>query len=215
MLEIPHKNDCDTDGEEECEGEAQCSAFHAVHEVHAEEAGYECGEHEDNADAGEHLHDGAHVVVDDVGVCVHRGVEDVGVDVGGLASLTHLNANVLYHVSVKFVDGQFELELGEQVLVASNGSDEVGEAVLKATQRNKIGIAYIAIQILLGFVDAGTNLFEVFQVPDSATEEEAEYHIDRIDEAQPALLLVGDEVNHHVRLEVTDSDEDVALHDDT
>lgn len=136
MFEIPHKEDGYTDGKEECKGEAPGDLFHAVYQVHAEEAGNECGEHEDNADAGEHLHDGTHVVVDDIGVSIHRGVEDVGVDIGRLSCLAHLNAHVLYHVCIEFVDGQFELELGEQVLVASNGGDKVGEAVLQATKRD-------------------------------------------------------------------------------
>ena len=215
VFEIPHKGNGDANGEEECEGEAPANLLHAVYQVHAEEAGNERGEHQDNADAGEHLHDGAHVVVDDVGISVHCGVKDVSVDVGGLAGLTHFDANVLYHVCVEFVDGQFELEFGEQILVASDGGDEVSEAVLQTAQGDEVGIIDFSVQILLGLVDAGANLFETFQVPDGATEEEAENHIYGIDEAQSALLLVGDKINHHVCLEVADSDEDIALHDDT
>ena len=132
--------------------------LHAVDEVHAEEAGYERREHQDNADACEHLHDRTHVVVNQVGVGVHRGVEDVRVDVRCLASLAHLDADVFYHVCVELVDGQFELELREQILIASDGCDEVGEAVLQATQSDKVGVADLAVEVLLCLIDAGTDV---------------------------------------------------------
>ncbi len=214
-LEVPHEEDGDAYGEEECKGEAPRGGFHAVDEIHAEETGDEGREHEDDADAGEHLHDGAHVVVDDVGIGVHRGVENVGIDVGGLACLAHLDADVFYHVCVEFVDGQFELQLGEEVFVAADGGDEVGEAVLQSAQGDEVGVADVAVEVLLGLVDECADLLEPLQVPDCTAEEEAEYHVNGIDESESALLLIGDEVNHHVCLEVADGDEDVAFHDDT
>ena len=71
------------------------------------------------------------------------------------------------------------------------------------------------VEVLLGLVDERADLLEPLQVPDGTTEEEAEYHIHGIDETQPALLLVRHEVYHHVRLEVADRNEHVALHNDT
>ncbi len=109
VLEVPHEGNRDAYRKEECEGEAPSGAFHTVHEVHTKETGDERGEHEDNADAGEHLHHLTHVVVDEVGIGVHRGVEDVGVDVCCLARLAHLDTHVLYHICVQFVNGQLEL----------------------------------------------------------------------------------------------------------
>ena len=87
--------------------------LYAVEEVHAKEAGNQCGEHEHDADGGHGLHHGVSVVVDDAGVGVHCGVEDVGVDVSGLAGLVHLDGHVLNEVGVQLIDGQLELELGE------------------------------------------------------------------------------------------------------
>ena len=133
-LEIPHEEHSDTPRNGECKRKSPPYILHSVDYVHTQQAGYQCGEHEYDADAGEHLHHSAHVVVDDVGVCVHGGIEDVGVDVGGLTRLAHLNVDVLNHVGIQFVDGKFELQLRQEVLVATYGCDEIREAVLQPTQ---------------------------------------------------------------------------------
>ena len=214
-LEIQQEGEGYAYGKHEGEGETPLCGFHAVDEVHAEEAGYECGEHEYDVDAGEHLHDGVHVVVDEIGIGVHRGVEDVCVDVCGFACLTHFDAYVFYHVGVQFVDGEFEFQFGEQVFVASDGGDEVCEAVLQTTECDEVCVADFVVEALFCLVYAHADLLEPLQVPDGAAEEEAEYHVDGIDESQAGLLLIGDEVVHHVCLEVADRNEDVAFHDDT
>ena len=109
-LEVPPEDDDEYYRDEECQGEAPPYMLHAVDKVHTEVAGYEGGEHEDDAPRGHHLHDVRHVVVDDVGIGVHRRVENVGVDEARLAGLTHLDVDVLDEVRVQFVDGQLELQ---------------------------------------------------------------------------------------------------------
>ena len=101
--------------------------FHSVDEIHSEKAGDECGEHEDDGDGGECPHRRVHVVVDDAGVCVHRGFKDIGVDRRGFACLRHLDVDVFDKVCVEFVYLQLELELCEEVFVATYGGDEIGE----------------------------------------------------------------------------------------
>ena len=108
--EEPPEAGGDHDADYHGEWEAPPDLFHSADEVHAEEACDECGEHEYDGYGGEHFHDSRHVVVDDVGVGVHCGVEDGVVDGGHLARLAHLDVDVLDHVGVEFVDGEFELE---------------------------------------------------------------------------------------------------------
>ena len=108
--------------------------FHAVYQVHTEQTGNQRGEHQDNADAGEHFHDAAYIIINNTGVSVHCRVKDVVIDVTGLAGLTHLDIDVLDHVGIQLIDGQFELQLRQQVLVATDRSYKVGQAVLQAAQ---------------------------------------------------------------------------------
>ena len=111
----------DDDGEHNHHGEAPPRGFHAVDEIHSEDARDECGEHEDDGNARHLFHDARHVVVDDAGVGFHCGVKDVGVDVGGFSCLVHLNRDVFDEVGVQFIDGQFELQFGKQGFVAGFG----------------------------------------------------------------------------------------------
>ena len=175
-LEIPHKYDGDSNGKSECKWESPPCIFHSVDEVHAEEAGYQSGEHEYDTDTGEHLHHSTHVVVDDVGIGIHGGVEDVGIDVGGLPCLTHLDVYVLYHVCIQFVDGEFELQFRKQVFISSDRSDEIGETVLQSAEGYQIGIVHVAVQVLLSLVDEGAYLLESLQIPYGRGKEETENH---------------------------------------
>ena len=84
-LEIPIEENRGHKAEHKGYGEAPNPVLHAVGKVHTEQTGDEGGEHQDNADAGEHLHHLRHVVVDDVSVGFHRRFQDVGIDVRGLA----------------------------------------------------------------------------------------------------------------------------------
>lgn len=59
---------------------------------------------------GRSLHRVAHVVVDDGRVGVDGRLQDVGVDVGGFACLTHLNVYVFNHVGIEFVDVQLKFQ---------------------------------------------------------------------------------------------------------
>ena len=96
-------------------------------EVHAEDAGYERREHEDDAHRSHRLHRLAHVVVDDCRVGINGRLQNVGVDVGRFSRLTHLNVHVFDHVGIEFVDGQLKFQLGEEHLIATNGGSKVGE----------------------------------------------------------------------------------------
>ena len=110
---VPPEEKGGNEGNDDGKGEAEGVMFQAVDEVHAEEAGDQCRHHEEHADERERLHHRRHIVVDDVGVGVHGGFEDVGVDASHLARLVHLDAYVLDEVGVEFVDGQLELQLRE------------------------------------------------------------------------------------------------------
>ncbi len=58
-------------------------------------------------------------------------------------------------------------------------------------------------------------MLQSFQIPDSTGEEQAENHVHIVGEAFATLLLVADEVNHHVCLVIADGNGDVAFVDDT
>ena len=124
--------------------------FHSIDQVHSKQTGDQRGEHQDNGDTGKHLHDAAHVVVDNVGIRVHCGIQDVGVDIGGFSSLTHLDVDILDHVGIQLIDGQFEFQLREQVFVASDGSDEIGQTVLQTAEVDEVGIVDVLVEVLLG-----------------------------------------------------------------
>ena len=53
------------DGEDDGDDKAYGVGLHAVDEVHSEERGDECWQHEDDGHGSQRTHDGVHVVVDD------------------------------------------------------------------------------------------------------------------------------------------------------
>ena len=156
--------------------------LHSVDEVHPVDAGDERGEHEDDAQRGHSLHRVAHVVVDDGRVGVDGRLQDVGVDVGGFACLTHLNVYVFNHVGIEFVDVQLKFQLGEQHFVATDGGGKIGERVLQAREIDEVGIVDGAIQISFGGINNGADLFQTLEIPDCAREEKAKDEIDRVGE---------------------------------
>ena len=101
-----------------------------VDNVHTIETGDERREHQHDIDRREVTHCGIHVVVDDALIGVHRRLQNVGVDVGSLACLRHLDAHIFDKVGIQFVDLQLEFQLLQQVLIATDGSDEEGQRVL-------------------------------------------------------------------------------------
>lgn len=88
------------EGEAKDKRESPPRVFHAVHQVHTIQTGNQGGEHEDDADGRHGAHHHTHVVVDDIGVGVHRRIENVGIDIGGFACLVHLNRDVFNEVGV-------------------------------------------------------------------------------------------------------------------
>ena len=138
----------------------------AVDEVHAEERGYQRGEHHDDGDRRERSDDGVHVVVDNALIGVHRRLQDVAVDVGGLAGLCHLDVHVLNEVGVQFVNLQFELQFRQQRLIASDGGLEIGQRVLQARESDEALVVHLAVEVSLGLVDEHVNLFQPLQIPD-------------------------------------------------
>ena len=71
FAEIPNEEPRDEDWTTDGEREAPYPKLDACVEVHAEDAGYERGEHEDDAHRSHRLHRLAHVVVDDCRVGIN------------------------------------------------------------------------------------------------------------------------------------------------
>ena len=138
--EEPNKENGDDDGSGDGDGEPPRPMFHAVEQVHTEDAGDERGEHENDAHRGHRFHRLVHVVADDRSVGFDGRFENVGVDVGGFTSLTHFDIDVFDHIGVEFVDGEFELQFGKEGLVAANGGGEVRERVLESRKVDEIGV---------------------------------------------------------------------------
>jgi len=109
---------------------------------------------------------------------------------------------------------QLEFQFLEQVLVAADGGDEIGERVLQARQSDKAFVVHLVVEIVLGLLDEGVDLLESFQIPHRAGEEQSEGHIHIVGESLAALLLKAHEVDHHVRLVEAHRDGHVALVDD-
>ena len=63
----------DEDGNAKTDG----AVFHAVDEVHSEEGGNQGRQHHDDTDGRQGTHRGIHVVVDDAGIGVHRGFQNI------------------------------------------------------------------------------------------------------------------------------------------
>ena len=213
--EEPHEEEGDDDGGDDGQGEAPNPMLHAVEQVHTEDAGDECGEHENDAHRGHRFHRLVHVVADDRSVGFDGRFENVGVDVGGFTGLTHLDIDVFNHIGVEFVDGEFELQFGKEGLVAANGSGEVRERVLESRKVDEIGVVDGAIQIALGTIDDGADLFEAFQVPNGARQEETEDEVDGVGEAQAASFLIGDEIDHHIGFEVANAHANFTIEEHT
>ena len=80
---------------------------------------------------------------------------------------------------------------------------------------DKLGLGCVCIdsagQVALGLVDERVDLLQSLQVPHGRAVEQAENHVHIVGEAHAALLLVADEVDHHVRLVVAHGDGYVAL----
>ena len=196
---------------DERDGEAPGIALQSVGDVHAIQRGDERGRHHDDGDRGQRTHHRVHVVVDDARVGVHGRLQDVRVDAGGLACLRHLDVDVLDEVGVKLVHLQLELQFLQQVLVAADGGDEVGERVLQPGEADEALVVHLVVKVVLGLLDERVDLLQPFEVPHGRGEEEAEDHVDIVGEPFAAFLLVGHEVNHHVRLVEADGDGHVAL----
>ncbi len=168
------------------------AVLHAVDEVHAEQGGDQRRQHHDDTDTEvKRTHRGVHVVVDDARIGVHRRFQDVGVDAGGLSRLRHLDVDVLDEVGIQLVHLQLELQFRQQVLVASDGGDEVGEGVLQTCQSYQALVVHTMVEVALRLLDEGVDLLESFQIPYGRRQEEAENHIDIVGESLAALLLVS------------------------
>ena len=166
MPENEQADDRNTHRKDNGNDETYGVVLHAVDEVHTEERCYQRGQHEDDGSRGQRTHDGVHVVVDNRLVGVHRRLQDVGVDAGGLACLRHLDVDILDEVGVQLVYLQLELQLLQQVLVASDGGVEVGQRVLQTGQSDERLVVHLAVQVALGFLDEHRYLLQALQVPD-------------------------------------------------
>ena len=127
MAENGPEEEGDEGGDDECDDESVLAVLHAVDEVHAEEAGDKGWKHQENRHRGQRTHHIVHVVVDNAAVSVHRRLQDIGIDIRGFLGLAHLDINVLNHVGVELVDLQLEFQLGQQILIATDGGGEIRE----------------------------------------------------------------------------------------
>ncbi len=178
-----------TNGDNQGEGKSVRAFFHAVDQVHAEEGGNQRWQHHDDTDTGQGTHRGVHVVVDDARIGVHRRFQNVGIDAGGLSRLCHLDVDVFDEVGIQLVHLQLELQLRQQVFVASDRGDEVGEGVLQAAQSYQALVVHAMVQIALGLLDERVDLFQSLQIPYGRGEEETENHVYIVGESLAALLL--------------------------
>ena len=162
----PHQSqnggdDRDENGNEETE--ARC--LHTIDKVHAEEGGNESWEHDDHVERGEQTHHLVHVVVDDVGVSVHRRVKDVRVDLSCLACLVHLDVHILNEFRIELIDRQTELELREERLVATDGSGKIRETVLQACEAHQVLVIDLSTEVALCLLDETVHLLQILQIP--------------------------------------------------
>ena len=201
--------------EDDNEQEAPPRILQSRHEVHTEDAGDERGKHEDNGHGSHLFHDASHIIIDNAGVGLHGRVENVGVDIRRLAGLVHLDGDVLDEVGVEFVHGEFEFQFGEEGLVATNGGNEIGQAVLQSGESDEVFVVNAVVEVALGLFDEDADLLQALQIPYGSGEEQAENEVHRVRKTAVSLLLVRHEVNHHVRLEVADGDADILVEDDT
>ena len=63
MPENEQADDRNAYRKDDSNNETHRAVLHAVDEVHAEERGYQRGQHEDDGSRGQRTHDGVHVVV--------------------------------------------------------------------------------------------------------------------------------------------------------
>lgn len=209
--EIPPTEYGEYGRDDDCNEESPSTLFHAVDEVHAKEACHEGWQHDDHVEAREQTHHLVHVVVDEVGIGIHGGVEDVGVYGSHFACLLHLDVHVFDEFGIEVVDRQSELKFREQSLVATNRCSEVCEAVLQARKACEVLVVDISVEVALGLLDEPVDLFQILQIPHTGAEEEAEYEVGGIDEPFGTSLLMVDKVNHHLCLLMTDGDNFVVL----
>ena len=194
------------------EGPPGC--FQPVDHVHSEDTGDERGEHEDDGHGGHLFHHRSHIIINNVGIGFHGGVQDVGIDVGGFARLVHLDGDVLNQIGVKLIHRQLELQFRKQRLVATDGGDEVRQAVLQSRKPDEVLVVNFLVEVAFRLLNENGDLLESLQVPHRRRKEEAEHQVDRVGKAHVALLLIRYKVNHHVRLEVAHRDADVLVQDD-
>ena len=95
----------------------------------------------------------------------HSKRQNVGVDACGFACLCHLDVYVFDEVGIKFVHLQLELQLRQEILVASDRGDEVGKGVLQAAQANQALIVYTMIEVSFCLFYERIDLFQSLQIP--------------------------------------------------
>ena len=71
---------------------------------------------------------------------------------------------------------------------------------MQAAESYQALVVYSVVQIALGFLDERVDLFQSFQIPYGRGEKETEYHVYIIGESLVALLLIANEVYHHIGL---------------
>ena len=71
------------------------------------------------------------------------------------------------------------------------------------------------VEIVLCFLDVSVDLLQAFQVPHRRRKEQSENHVYVVGESLAPLLVVTNEVYHHVGLVIAHSDGHVALVNNT
>ena len=86
---------------------------------------------------------------------------------------------------------------------------------MQAAESYQALVVYSVVQIALGFLDERVDLFQSFQIPYGRGEKETEYHVYIIGESLVALLLIANEVYHHIGFEIAQCHTHALAHDDT
>ena len=76
-LKVPEEEHRGNQTQRQGNGEAQRPLLHTIDKVHTKQTGYQRGEHQDNGNAGKHLHHLRHIIINNVRIRLHRRFQNV------------------------------------------------------------------------------------------------------------------------------------------
>ena len=131
----------------------------------AVDAADDIGDHHDDGEPGQKLHDRVHIVGDDGGEGVHGPRKDVAVDVGHADGLAVFGDGVLQQVGLLLaeLDAAHAQDLVHDDVVGLEGRGEVDETLLDAQEVDELLVACGELQTLLDDVGAAVDVLEAAQ----------------------------------------------------